>query len=143
MHALKCAIATVAVAAVMPAAAIADSDHGMTMPGSTHVAKKAMSVKAKVSKDSMKGYNLKLSAKGFRWAPQHAGMAFRAGEGHAHLYVDGAKVTRLYGPWFYLGTLSAGAHTIKVTLNGNDHGDFVNRNGKAVESTVRVTVPAS
>ena len=94
MHALKCAIATVAVAAVMPAAAIADSDHGMTMPGSTHVAKKAMSVKAKVSKDSMKGYNLKLSTKGFRWAPQHAGMAFREGEGHAHLYVDGAKVTR-------------------------------------------------
>lgn len=142
MHALKLAAATVLVAAAVPAPALADSDHAMPMPGSTHVAKKTMKVKAGVAKDTMKGYNLRLVTRGFRWAPQRAGMAFRNGEGHAHLYVDGTKVTRLYGPWFYLGTLAAGTHTIKVTLNGNDHGDYVDRNGKAVESIVQVTVPA-
>ena len=140
MHALKCAIATVVVAATLPAAAIADE--GMAVPESTHVAKKAMRVTANVTKDPMKGYNLSLRTKGFRWAPQRAGMAFRNGEGHAHLYVDGTKVTRLYGPWFYLGALAAGSHVVKVTLNGNDHGDYVNRDGKHVESVVQVTVPA-
>lgn len=140
MNALKCAIATVAVAATLPAAAVADE--GMTMPGSTHVAKKTMRVTAKVTKDSMKGFNLHLSTKGFRWAPQRAGMAFRSGEGHAHIYVDGTKLTRLYGPWFYLGSLAPGAHTVRVSLNGNDHGDYVNRNGKPVEAIVQVTVPA-
>lgn len=142
MNALKCAVAAITAAAVLPVAALADGDHGMTMPQPTHVAKKAMRVKAAVTKDPMKGYNLHLRTRGFRWAPQRAGMAFRPGEGHAHLYVDGTKLTRLYGPWFYLGTLDVGPHTIKVTLNGNDHGDYVSRSGMPIESIVQVTVPA-
>lgn len=141
MNALKCAAATIAVAVTLPAAAMADE--GMNMPESTHVAKKTMRVTAKVTKDPMKGFNLHLSTKGFKWAPQRVGMPFRNGEGHAHLYVDGTKRTRLYGPWFYLGSLTPGTHTVRVSLNGNDHGDYVNRNGMPVESTVQVTVPAS
>ena len=34
--------------------------------------------------------------------------------GHLHLYVDGAKHTRLYGSWFYLDGLAPGAHALRV-----------------------------
>lgn len=35
----------------------------------------------------------------------------------AHLSVDGTKITRLYGNWYYLESLPAGRHEITVSLN--------------------------
>ncbi len=136
--------AVTALAAVLSLAAIpalADTDHG-SMPMTTHPAKKGMSVRVKVSKDRMMGWNLQVRTRAFRWAPGHASSAHRTGEGHAHLFVDGKKVTRLYGPWFFLGELSPGRHKVKVTLNGNDHGDYV-RAGKPIAAAVVVTVPSA
>ena len=45
------------------------------------------------------------------------------GEGHAHLYLDGAKVARVYGEWYHLPKLE-GEHKLRVTLNTNDHQDY-------------------
>ncbi len=112
------------------------------MPMTTHPAKKGMSVRVKASKDRMMGWNLQVRTRAFRWAPGRASSAHRAGEGHAHLFVDGKKVTRLYGPWFFLGELSPGRHKVKVTLNGNDHSDYV-RAGKPIAATAVVTVPSA
>lgn len=60
-------------------------------------------------------------------------------EGHAHVYVDGKKVSRIYGPWFHLTGLTPGAHTVQVSLNANDHKEFV-INGKPIDDTVEVIV---
>ena len=86
--------------------------------------------------DAMAGVNLHVVATGFRWAPEHASNPAVDGEGHAHVYVDGTKVGRLYGEWMHLN-LAAGRHEIRVSLNGNDHEDLE----PAVEQTVVVEVP--
>lgn len=120
--------------------ALADGEHPTMDTPATHPAPSGMSIKASVKKDMMKGHNLFITTKQFTFAPEHASQKHINGEGHAHIYVDGKKLTRLYGDAFYLGDLKQGKRTIKVTLNGNDHGDYV-RNGKAVASSVTVTVP--
>jgi hypothetical protein len=91
--------------------------------------------------DAMAGVNVHVMTTGFTWAPQHASTDAVDGEGHAHLYVDGEKVARLYTPWFHL-PLEAGKHRISVTLNGNDHEDL-EHDGEAltVSTTVRVGKP--
>ena len=138
---MTCALAALALTLPLAAAsAVADAGHGME--ATTHPAGSAMNVKIAVTKDPMAGLNLQVKTRGFRWAPHHASTMHRGGEGHAHLFVDGKKVTRLYGPWYFLGTLSAGKHVVKVTLNGNDHGDYV-RGGKPIAATTTVTVPAA
>ena len=78
-----------------------------------------------VTRDSVGGWNIYLKTKNFRFAPEDVNGEPVDGEGHAHLYVDGKKIARLYGPWFHLGNLSSGRHTIHVTLNANNHASFV------------------
>ncbi len=128
------------------AIALADTGHPGTAP--THSAAprnapaKMRLVSIKVTPDAMKGHNLIVRTRAFRFAPEHASGTHVAGEGHAHLYVDGVKQTRLYGPAFYLGDLKPGRHTIRVTLNANDHRDY-RRGGKALAAQATVTVPAA
>jgi hypothetical protein len=76
-------------------------------------------------RDSVGGWNIHLRTKNFRFAPENVNGHPVPGEGHAHLYVDGEKVARLNGPWFHLGSLSPGRHTIQVTLNANNHASLV------------------
>lgn len=132
-------VALIVGAVALPA--LADGDHPTTMDApASHAAPSGMTVTATVKRDMMKGHNLFVTTKGFTFAPQHASSKHVQGEGHAHIYVDGKKLTRLYGNAFYLGDLASGTRKVKVTLNGNDHGDYV-RGGKAVASTVTVKVP--
>lgn len=65
-------------------------------------------------------YNLQIVTTGFRFAPEAVNSPHVAGEGHAHLYADGVKLARLYGPWFHF-TAPAGTQDIRVTLNANSH----------------------
>jgi hypothetical protein len=71
--------------------------------------------------DPMGGWNVHVRTTHFRFAPENVNRPHRPGEGHAHLYVDGKKVARLYGPWYHLGALPAGKHRLSVTLNANSH----------------------
>ncbi|MBT0779955.1 MULTISPECIES: hypothetical protein [Paracoccus] len=75
---------------------------------------------ARLEPDSTAGWNLFVEAEGFCFAPEHAGLADRRGEGHAHLYLNGAKIARLYGPAHHLDMLAAGDR-LRVELNSNDH----------------------
>ena len=77
-----------------------------------------------VLKDPMSGWNAKVVVEHFRFAPENASQDHVAGEGHGHLYVDGVKINRLYGDWYHLGKLSAGSHTVMVSLSSNDHRDL-------------------
>ena len=86
-----------------------------------------------VSKDSAAGWNVHINVKNFRFAPENINKVPLSGEGHAHIYVDDKKIARLYGPWYHLGNLTAGEHTIRVSLNANNH-DAMTLNGKLIEA---------
>lgn len=97
-------------------------------------------VSLEVKPDAMSGWNLQVKVTNFTFAPERVNTKGIATEGHAHLYIDGKKVTRLYSPWYYLGNLSPGQHTITVTLNGNGHEDLI-YNGKPIQATQVIQVP--
>lgn len=79
------------------------------------------SVELEVFADPKSGWNLHVVPTDFRLAPENASTDPIDGEGHMHLYVDGQKITRLYGEWFYLAALDDGDHEIRVELSANDH----------------------
>ena len=99
----------------------------------------APTLELSVTRDAVSGWNLSIETTGFRFAPERANAAHRPGEGHAHVYVDGIKVARVYGPWFHLGELPPGRVEIAVTLNANDHRGLAVA-GRPLKSTKTITV---
>jgi hypothetical protein len=87
----------------------------------TLAAEDAPSLAIRVTPDPMSGHNLFVETEGFAFAPQNASGEHQPGEGHAHVYVNGTKIGRLYGPWLHLPDLPTGAVRVEVTLNANDH----------------------
>lgn len=71
--------------------------------------------------DPKSGYNLQVITRNFTFSPTNAGKENRAGEGHAHVYVNGQKLGRLYGEWMHLDALPVGPVEIEVGLYANDH----------------------
>ncbi|MCX2721472.1 hypothetical protein [Roseibium salinum] len=71
--------------------------------------------------DPSSGWNLHIETGNFRFAPEHASTAHVAGEGHAHVYVNGEKIARQYGSWLHLPSLPEGEAVVEVILNSNDH----------------------
>jgi hypothetical protein len=98
-----------------------------------------MTVELTVEQDAKAGWNLFFATTGFTWAPEHASGEHVPGEGHAHLYVDGAKVARVYGGAFHLASLDPGARDVTIELNSNDHAPYA-VDGLAVTDTVTVEV---
>jgi hypothetical protein len=86
--------------------------------------------------DPLAGWNLHVVTEHFAFAPEKAGATHVPGEGHAHVYVDGGKIARLYGPWMHIPSLPQGA-TVEVTLNANDHRPL-SADGQVVASAVQV-----
>lgn len=91
-------------------------------------------------KDSKDGYNLELKTENFKFTPEYVGGNPVPNEGHAHLFVNGQKVARLYGNWFSLSSshLKEGENIVEVSLNANDHSEWV-VDGHHVGSVVSVT----
>ena len=75
----------------------------------------------KVLKDPMSGWNLFIQTSNFRFTPENVNQAHQVGEGHAHLYINGQKFARIYGPFFHLPDLAGDQNEIKVTLNAKGH----------------------
>lgn len=129
----------------------ADTRHSGLPSGGTHYAHKTMEIPASqpipsvdvtIHKDPMKGYNLEAKVANFRFAPEDVSQAAKPGEGHAHLYINGEKITRLYSSWYYLENLKPGKNKITVSLNANSHQALVH-NGKKIEDTETIDVPGS
>jgi len=97
------------------------------------------SVSADIFKDPESGWNLHVTTTGFTFNAAAAGYDNVEGEGHAHIYVNGKKLGRLYGDWYHIGGLSAGQHAVKVSLNANDHSALY-RDGKELAAQVTITV---
>ena len=101
---------------------------------------KIPSVKISITKDSMSGFNLWVKTENFAFAPENINTAVKQNQGHAHIYIDGEKLARLYGNHYHLSGLMAGERQVMVTLNANNHGEFT-VNGQGISDTVTITVP--
>ena len=100
---------------------------------------RAPSVKIAVKPDPMAGWNLHVVTKDFTFAPDQASGHHVPGQGHAHVYANGVKLSRLYGPWMHLDTLPLGHVEIEVTLTSNDHRPLT-VGGEPVAAKTEVTV---
>lgn len=92
-----------------------------------------------VNPDPMAGYNLHVMTENFTFSPQNASLENVTGEGHAHVYINGEKLGRLYGAWMHLDALPKGEVAIEVTLNTNDHRPIA-VNGAAISAVQMIIV---
>lgn len=74
-----------------------------------------------VTADPVEGWNLRVLTTDFEIVPENVSTAHIDGQGHMHLYIDGEKVSRLYGAWHHIGPLAPGEHEVRVELSANDH----------------------
>jgi len=98
----------------------------------------------KLTKDSIDGYNLTLITQHYLLIPppENSSMAelmkvsieksSNFVEGHAHLYINGIKIQRIYGKTIHIPHryLKNGINTISVTLNNHGHMYWVAKNKK-------------
>ena len=85
-----------------------------------------------VYEDAVRGWNLEIKLDNFQLTPQEVNRDNQPNQGHAHLHVNGEKVTRIYGNWYYLETLPNGTNKVKVSLNTNAHESLMYQ-GKMIE----------
>lgn len=126
---------------LQPAAALAHAGHDHGHAHEPLKAKHPMSVTAELKRDTVSGWNLQVKPRGFEFTPARAGKSARQGKGHAHLYLDGDKIGRLYGEWIHLADFAPGQHQLTVELNADNHQAWV-RGTKPVATTVHFTQPS-
>ena len=97
-----------------------------------------MAIAAEVDADG--GVNVRIDVEGFRFAPELVDQAHTPGAGHAHIYVDGEKLGRVFDSEYHIANLSPGRHEVRVSLNTNDHSELT-YDGKLLEATATVSVP--
>lgn len=102
-------------------------------------AEQAPTIDFEVMEDPFSGWNLHLITQRFRFTPEESGKANTPGTGHAHLYLDGEKIARVYSEWYHLnaGDVPAGTHTLTVRLNANDHAAWA-VDGQPIEDSVEI-----
>jgi hypothetical protein len=81
-----------------------------------------------IEKDPTGGFNVQVKATNFLWRPEMASMQHVPGEGHAHVYLDGRKIMRIYNEWFHLNTYQfstrSGEQLLSIEFVGNDHAPY-------------------
>ena len=91
-----------------------------------------------VEPDSVTGWNIHIDTRNFDFTPKKIGQKTALlPEGHAHVYVDDYKIARIYSPWYHLKELTPGPHTIRISLNANDHSNLT-YNGVALDATIEI-----
>lgn len=89
--------------------------------------------------DTVKGWNLEVKLANFVLTPENVNQANEINEGHAHLFINGKKITRIYSNWYYLQKLPQGKNSVSVVLNTNDHGELTYE-GEAIADTKIIEV---
>ncbi len=146
---MKYAFAALFVVIVLVGCAPAPADHAhdqsAEMPMEhTHAlyevaAADAPTVSVTVEHDDVSGYNVHVETTNFKWDPAHVNEADAMGTGHAHLYVDGVKIARMYGPDYHISSMAQGTRTVRVELNTNTHKPYAVA-GDPVDAEVQVVV---
>ena len=95
-----------------------------------------------VIEDPKSGWNVHAMVDGFEFAPRQVGSDPVDGEGHLHLYVDGQRITRMYGPWWHIAALEPGTREIVVEVSANNHQTYGSA-GQPVTAAAMVEVDAS
>jgi hypothetical protein len=89
---------------------------------------KAPTALLELKKDPTGGFNVQVKTTNFTWRPEKASMKHVPGEGHAHVFLDGRKIMRIYNEWFHLNTFQfatrAGEQLLSVEFVGNDHAPY-------------------
>jgi len=93
-------------------------------------------VHAIIHPDPMGGWNLEVPTTNFRFSPENVSTQHIEGEGHAHVFVNGKKVARIYGPWMQLTGVQSG-DVISVGLNANNHKALA-VNGQPITATATI-----
>jgi hypothetical protein len=93
-----------------------------------------------IEPDDHGGWNIRINADGFEFTPEEVSGDAVGGQGHAHVYVDDTKFSRIYSEYFYLpaSAVPEGEHTVMITLNADDHSVWAN-GGEPVAATAAVT----
>lgn len=86
------------------------------------------------------GWQVQVAAQDFTFTEPLEGMGHIPGYGHGHLYLNGVKLQRMYGPDARVGSLMPGDYRFEVTLNTNDHRAYV-VGDTPVTASVSVRVP--
>ena len=89
-----------------------------------------------VYQDTMKGWNLHIKLTNFQFSPETVNQNSNINEGHAHLYINDKKITRIYSNWYYLGNLEPGKNKITVSLNTNKHENLVSNNQMIMDTEI-------
>lgn len=98
----------------------------------------SLAVTARADADG--GIDVHIATEGFRFAPEMVDQPHTPGSGHAHIYLDGVKLGRVFEPDYRIADAPPGEREVRVTLNTNDHSELV-YGGKTVADAVTVTVP--
>jgi len=89
--------------------------------------------------DPKSGWNAWLTLDGMTLSPENASGEHVDGEGHLHIYANGQKLGRLYGPATHIGALPEGEVEISVVAYTNDHQPYL-VDGQPVSAATTVTV---
>ncbi|MEM8538442.1 MAG: hypothetical protein AAGF56_11360 [Pseudomonadota bacterium] len=100
----------------------------------------APSVAMDITRDPLSGWNMLVTVENFTFAPEQIAAPGAPDMGHGHVYLNGEKFARLYGPHFHLPDLVPGTHIVQVTLNTNDH-DTLMVDGMPVAAETIITQP--
>ncbi|MDT8327641.1 MAG: hypothetical protein RQ750_09710 [Roseovarius sp.] len=96
-------------------------------------------IKLSLHPDGPQSRNLHIALTDFTFAPEAVNGPHVPGQGHAHIYLNGMKIARAYGPWFQLDALPPGRHDIRVTLNANDHSQLADQ-GSPIEAHAELVI---
>ena len=82
------------------------------------------------------GAKLSLETNNFTFSRTDDDAAHVPNEGHAHVYLNGLKLGRLYSNTYQIGALSPGDYTLSVSLNSNDHRPYVSDSGPVMGALI-------
>jgi hypothetical protein len=114
-------------------------DHGTAHTALTEAGTPAPVLTLTLHPDGAQSRNLHIGVENFTFDPEGVNGVAVPGRGHAHLYLNGVKIARAYGPWMQLDALPVGTHELRVTLNANDHTQLAT-GGVPIEATIAVVI---
>ena len=115
-------------------------DHSAKEPGPIESAV-PVSMDLTAAVDPAGGLHIRIATENWQWTPEEVNQESRPGVGHAHIYANGEKLSRIYGPEHYVADLPPGQYEIRVDLNDNAH-NALTVNGAPLDATTSVTIPA-